>query len=381
MALADDSRSIDAGMGAASDGHALELLVHHDDTPERVLGSVTNTTADGFEISFDTSGLREEHADAEFAVLYKAFGFRGEPRISVGHFRTPDVPGTQTIDLGIDAGHVMLFATNTVDDVDSHLMTDLPLGFSVGDVIGHGAGPAQLTRTATAGPSIDGSVGYAAFDDRALHLQYGYDGAVRGRTTAAVTALSDGRMSLKYEKVYNGPNKLDSTDSKLVSYVAMNTGDVQPAVGHFRLPEPGSDEVLVVDLGFRPSMVEFQSFAIHEMNAETVVDAPVSFGWSEGSVIADDGDVRHQVLDETTGPSVPSPGAGLRLDPGVAASVRTIADGGKITGRDDVTVTRLTESGFEMVVTDIGTSARTGDEPRPLVFYKAWPQPIASDQG
>ncbi len=381
MALADDGRSIDAGMGAASDGHALELLVHHDDTPERVLGTVTNTTSDGFEISFDTSGLRGDHADAEFAVLYKAFGFRGEPQISVGHFRTPDVPGTQTIDLGIDADHVMLFATNTVDDVDSHLMTDLPLGFSVGDVIGNGAGPAQLTRTATAGPSIDGSVGYAAFDDRSLHLQYGYDGAVRGRTTAAVTALSEGRMSLKYEKVYNGPNKLDSTDSKLVSYVAMNTGDVQPAIGHFQLPEPGSDEVLVVDLGFRPSMVEFQSFAIHEMNAETVVDAPVSFGWSEGSVIADDGDVRHQVLDETTGPSVPSPGAGMRLDPGVAASVRTIADGGKITGRDDVTVTRLTDSGFEMVVTDIGTSARTGEEPRPLVFYKAWPQPIASDQG
>jgi PKD repeat protein len=380
MTLADDDLNMDAGIGGANDGHALELLVHYDDPPERVLGSVTSTTTDGFEISFDTSGLRENHSEAEFTVLYKAFGFQGDPQVSVGHFRTPDVPGTQTIDLGINADHVVLFATNTIDDVDSYLMTDLPLGFSVGDVIGHGAEPAQLVRTATADPSVANSVAYAAYDDRALHLQYGYDGTIRGRTTATVTALAEGQMNLEYQKVYHGPNKLGSTDSKLVSYVAMNTGDVQPAIGHFRLPEPGSEEALAVELGFRPSMIEFQSFAIHEMNAEAVVDAPVSFGWSEGTVIADDNDIRHQVLDQTIGASMP-PAAGPRIDPGFAASVRTVADGGKITGRDEVTVTRLTESGFEMVVTDVGTDSRTGGERRPLVFYKAWPQPIGSDSG
>ncbi len=378
MALADDGKSLDGGLGAASDGHALELLVHYDDPPERVLGTVTETTLDGFRMEFDAAGLRDDRADAEFTVLYQAFAFRGEPKVEVGHFRTPDHPGTQSIDLGLNADHVMLFATNTVDDVGSHLMTDLPLGFSVGDVIGSGEGPAQLVRTATTEPSVPGFASYAAYDDRALHLLYGYDGQVRGRTTAKATALGD-RLDLEYEKVYGGPAKLGSTDSKLVSYVAMQTGDVQPAMGYFRLPEPGSDELLAVELGFQPSMVEFQSFGLTEINAETVVDTPLSFGWSHGTVIADDGDLRHQVLDESTGPSVPGTG-GPTVSPGVAASVRTLADGGRITGRDEVTVTKFTESGFEMLVTDLGTDNRSGAEAsRPFVFYKAWPQPIDAD--
>ncbi|MEF8901750.1 MAG: PKD domain-containing protein [Halovenus sp.] len=373
MALADDGYSLDGGMGGASDGHALELLVHYDDSPERLLGTVSATTSDGFEMSVDADGLRGDRADAQFTVLYKAFAFSGDPQVEVGHFRTPDAPGTQSVEFGVDADHVMLFATNTVDDVDSHVMTDLPLGFSVGDVIGRGS-PAQLVRTATVEPSVPGTASYAAYDDRALHLLYGYDGRVRGRTTARVTNLGE-RMDLEYESVYTGPNKLGSTDGKLVSYVAMNTGGVQPAVGFFQLPAPGDDGLLAVDLGFQPSMVKFQTFGLTEVNTETTVDSPFSFGWSEGTVIPDAGHLRHQVLDEAGGPTVPSPGSPAL---GVAASVRTVADGGRVTGRDDVTVTAFTETGFEMLVTDLDTGSRDGDD-RPYVFYKAWPLPVDAE--
>lgn len=378
IALADDGTALDGGMGASTDGHALELLLHYDDPPDRLLGTVTRTTSDGFEMEFDASGLREERSDRQYKILYRAFGFAGDPKIEVGHFRTPDIPGTQSIDLDIQADHVMLFATNTVDDVDSRQMTDLPLGFSVGDVVGTGDNPEQLVRTAMTEPSVPGTASYAAYDDRALHLLYGYDGRIRGRTTAAVSHLGE-RLDLEYEKIYSGPNKLGSTHSKLVSYVAMATGGVQPAIGYFRLPEPDSEDVLVVDLGFQPSMVEFQSFGIHDVNIETTVTSPLSFGWSHGTVIADEGDIRHQVVDESGGTIVPSGPETPSETPGVAASVRTLADGGRITGRGEVTVTRLTESGFEMLVTDVTAGDSNETATRPLVFYKAWPQPIETD--
>lgn len=375
VALTDDTRNVDSAMGASSDGHALEIGVHEDAPPERVTGQVTAMTDDGFEMTFDVEGLRGDRLGDQYVVHYEAFAFGKGNRVEVGHFRTPEFPGSQSVPLSIDADHVVLTATNTLGTVDDRRMTDLPIGFSHGEVVGRNS-PGQLVRNATVAPAGAGGTAAAAFEGRALHLLYADDEEIRGRTTARVTSLGDS-LDLEYDKVYNGPAKLGSVEPKLVTYVAVETNDLQPTIGYFQLP--ADDDILHVDLGFEPRLIEFTTVGVEGIDTETFSRAsPLGFGWSHGSVLAGreemDG-VRQYVVNDATEPdrSTYEPHEGSRHD-GVAASVRSLADGGRIVGREDLTVTGVTDTGFRVAVTGLGTGDRD-DASRPLVFYKAWPNP------
>jgi hypothetical protein len=375
VALTDDAQNFDAAMGASSDGHAIELDVHENDPPERVVGQVTDLTDDGFELRFDVTGLRDTRAGHQYVVHYQAFAFGKGGQVEVGHFRTPAFPGSQSIPLGIDADHVVLTATNTLGTVDDRRMTDLPIGFSHGEVVGRQS-PGQLVRNTTVAPAGAGATAQAAFEGRALHLLYTDDDEIRGRTTATVTGLGES-IDLEYEKVYSGPSKVGSVESKLVTYVAVETRDLQPTIGYFRLPE--EDDLLHVDLGFEPRLIEFTTLGVEEMNTETFSRAsPLGFGWSHGSAIGgregSDG-VRQYVLNDATDParSTHEPHTGPRHE-GVAASIRTLADGGRLVGRDELTVTGFTDDGFQVAVTGVN-GGPDADRTRPLVFYKAWPDP------
>ena len=380
VALTDDAQNFDAAMGASSDGHAIELDVHENDPPERITGQVTALTDDGFEMQFDVTGLRDSRAGHQYVVHYQAFAFGKGSQVEVGHFRTPEFPGSQSIPLNIDADHVVLTATNTLGTVDDRRMTDLPIGFSHGEIVGRQA-PGQLVRNTTVAPSGAGATAQAAFEGRALHLLYSDDDEIRGRTTATVTSLGES-IDLEYEKVYSGPSKLGSVESKLVTYVAVETGDLQPTIGYFRLPE--EDDLLHVDLGFEPRLVEFTTLGVEEMNTEQFSRAsPLGFDWSQGSAIGGreemDG-IRQYVLNDATDParSTHEPHVGPRHD-GVAASIRTLADGGRLVGRDDLTVTGFTDSGFQVAVTGVNGGPEA-DRTRPLVFYKAWPNPDTASE-
>jgi len=365
MTVADDAENFDTAMGVSSDGHALELVHHYDDPPGRLLGTVTGTTADGFEMRFDASELRGDRAGDSFVVLYQAFSLGEKAEVEVGHFRTPDAAGAQAIDLGVDANHVMLLAANGVDDVNGRSMTDLPVGFSVADVVGR-TDPGQVVRSVTSDPGARTAVSRAVHVDRAIHLLFGDGGRVNGHTTARVTSLGE-RMTLEYEKRYSGPSKLGSSDSSLVTYVAVDAGRYRPEIGYFRLPEPGSEEVLSVDVGFKPGLVTFTTVGLDDVDGEaTDVTTPLSFDWAEGTVESRGDDLVQHALDGSVD------ARGRPGDP-VAASVRIVAESGHVVGRDDLTVTAFTENGFEIAVTSIGTDRRDADAPRPYVVYKAWP--------
>jgi len=375
VALTDDTRNVDSAIGASSDGHALEIGVHEDAPPERVTGQVTALTDDGFEMTFDVAGLHGDRMGDQYVVHYEAFAFGKGNRVEVGHFRTPEFPGSQSIPLGIDADHVVLTATNTLGTVDDRRMTDLPIGFSHGEVVGRSA-PGQLVRNATVAPAGPGGTAAAAYEGKALHLLYADDEEIRGRTTARVTSLGES-IDLEYDKVYNGPAKLGSVEPKLVTYVAVETGDLQPTIGYFRLP--ADDDILHVDLGFEPRLLEFTTVGVDGIDTERFSRAsPLGFGWSQGSVLAGreemDG-VRQYVVNDATVPerSTSEPHAESRHD-GVAASVRSVADGGRIVGRDELTVTGVTDTGFQVAVTGL-EAGDDASESRPLVFYKAWPNP------
>lgn len=380
VALTDDAGNLDAAMGASSDGHALELDVHNDAPPERVVGQVTELTDDGFEMTVDVAGLRGERAGDQYVVHYQAFAFGEGSEVEVGHFRTPEFPGSQSVPLNVDADHVTLTATNTLGAVDNRRMTDLSIGFSHGEVVGR-SNPGQLVRNVTVEPSGPGGTAQAAFDDRALHLLYAYEGEIRGRTTAEVTSLG-GSIDLEYETVYSGPAKVGSVESKLVTYVAVDTADRQPTIGYFQLPAAGSDDLLSVDLGFEPRLIEFTTLGIGTLNTDELTPAsPLGFGWSHGTAIGGregSSGIRQYVLNDATDPkrSTYEPHTGPRHD-GVAAAVRSLADGGRVVGRDELTITGFTDTGFQVAVTDVGTEIGDSDT-RPYVFYKAWPNPDAA---
>jgi PKD repeat protein len=377
VTLTDDTRNLDAAMGVSSDGHAIELDVYTDGPPERLTGRVTALTDDGFEVDFDVSALPDDREGDQYVVHYQAFSLGGEDAVEIGHFRTPEYPGSQSIPLGIDADHVILTATNTLGTIDDRRMTDLPIGFSHGEVVGR-TDPAQVVRNVTADPSGLGGTARGAFDDRALHLLYAADGDLRGRTTATVTSLGES-IDLEYEKVYSGPGKIGSVESKLVTYVAVRTGPLQPTVGHFQLPDAGSEERVAVELGFEPRLVEFTTLGVDALGTDEMARASaLGFGWSHGSVIGGreeyDG-VRQYVLNDALDAerSTHEPHTGPAHD-GVAAAVRSLADGGHIGGRAELTVTEFTDEGFRIAVTDVGSDRDDGSA-QPYVFYKAWPKP------
>ncbi|QAU14012.1 hypothetical protein EKH57_15580 [Halorubrum sp. BOL3-1] len=370
--VAADAEGSDAGIGVAADGHALELVHHYDDPPGRLLGTVTGTDSDGFEVAFDASELRDERAGDSFTVLFQAFSLTDDAEAEVGHFRTPPAAGTQSIDLGVDANHATLLAGTAVSDVGDRAMTDVSVGFSYADVVGR-TDPGQAVRSVVVESSGRTAVSRAVRVDRGIHLPFGRDDDVTGHTTGRVTGLGD-RLDVEYEKRYSGPSKVGSDDSTLVTYVAVDAGWSVPDIGYFQLPEPESDEPLAVDVGFRPGLVEFTTVGLDGVDAErTSVTSPLAFDWSQGTVMASDGELAQFSLDGSAD-RVDRSGTG---DGAVALSVRAVAESGHVVGRDDLRVTAFTDEGFRLTVTGVDTDRRDEAGPRPYVLYKAWPDPDA----
>jgi hypothetical protein len=117
-----------------------------------------------------------------------------------------------------------------------------------------------------------------------------------GRTTASVVGI-DEQLHLRYDRL-GAPEAIDDSS---VTYLAVSSDDVVPAIGQFRAPEPGRERTL--ELGFRPTLVEF-TVVPTDGDTSTVTTTARPFAWSQGvAAITDDG-VRQHALS----PSVPSRG-------------------------------------------------------------------------
>lgn len=398
LTVADDAHSTDRGTCATTDGSVFGLVRHGDGVPGRVRGRVTATTPDGFEMDVDVTG--QESSLGAVRVLYQAFKTPADVAIEVGHLKTPTEPARQVVDLGIDADHVVLMGTTAVAGIDRTWTTDQSVGLSMGMAVGR----EPITQTVWNGsvwPGRGNERAAAGATDHALHLLYQDGDRIAGRTTAAVTGLGE-RIELTYDRVYSGPHKLGSTDQHVVTYLAMDTGEAMtPAIGAFRLPLPG--ETASIDLDFEPAMVEFATCGVELLGQERTTNARGSaFGWSHGTAIFRDDQLSQYALHDTSvSPSVLRPsvrsseeppqaavtdGGSQRTDgeattgaEGSAAVVRSLDDIGMITGRDELRIEALTETGIDVRVDDVSTDGRDpDDEPRPYVFYRAWPAITAS---
>jgi PKD repeat protein len=418
LSAANDFQRTDAAVGAARTGRVLDLVVHEEDAANAVAGTVQTTTPHGFELAFDTSALPGGEADDEYVVMYQAFQFESLDDVSIGHFVTPETAGTHTVDLGVDANHVVLTATNAVAGVDQARVTDGAIGISHGDVVGRSR-LSQTVQNSTIDPAQTHRNAYAAHDDRALSVLHLDDGEVRGRTSAEATALGD-RLELTYDAVH-APGGTPARS--VVTYVAMDTGDEEPAIGYTHVPGPESGGETHVDVGFAPSFVEFTGCHVDAVNAvRTAHNNLLGFGWTYGTALvgsdglpiqqllqsAVDADAlaRRETLAEggllgSTAPGIsgasspldhvdattssdddPVPDGGG--DPTRAfrsvygrqnvATLLAMDDAGRITGWDDVRVTGVTPRGFRLAIDSLNSTFRErASERRPVVFYKAWP--------
>ncbi len=394
VSVATDARTTGSAVGANQTGMVVDLLVHDDESAGGLAGSVTKTTAGGFEIAFDGDSLPERQQAEGFTVLFQAFKTDDDAAVEVGYFPTPTEPSVQSVDLGIDASFVALTATNAVTAADTASVTDGAIGVSHGEAVRSPAGAVQQhVANSTVVPGTVVRNGYAGYQDRALHLLDGVGGDLDDRTSARVTDLGE-TMELTYDEVAAG-----ETGGPLITYLAVETADHRtPAVGHFRVPAPDADYPTRVEVGFDPAMVELTTCNLDVLGADQVVaDHSFGFGWSHGVAMPDaDGGVAHHLLhgslepDDVFGRVLPpvagdEGGTHAAADGGMSSSVRTegtpaaarvlaLDDDGHVTGRDDVLVSATTSTGFQVETTGVSTGRRnTNSEVRPVVFYRAWP--------
>jgi len=414
LSVADDAHTTDQSTCASADDLALQLVRHEPDAPPgRVTVRVTETTKNGFEADVSVPG--DDPLAGGIRVLYKAFRTGSDSAVETGTLMTPTEPGTQTIELGIDADHVALSSSAAVEDTDQLWTTDQGVGLSTG----YAVEDADSTQSQTvAGSSSWPGVGHpsaAVCDDASvLTLLYQDGDRLAGRTRASVTSLGD-TIRLQYDRVYNGPHKLGSTARHPVSYLAMNGGEsMRPTIGTFSLPNPG--EHATIDCAFEPELIEFQirGPAVGE-EVSTGADAH-PFGWSHGTAIRDGDTLRQYLLHHAARPAnlrasadgaaaagsqatTESARSGAATDGGVAARSRdsqrasdasdgddgeSAADGraglwlatspdGTVVGRDLLSVEQITETGFQVGVESVSTDGRGHTGTRPTVIYRAWP--------
>jgi PKD repeat protein len=436
VSIVDDARSADATVCSVRSGRVFDLAAPHHDRAESLAGSVERTTSDGFELGFeDSPATPSDRTDDRHRVMFQAFALADDTDAAVGHVRTPTGPEsaapegmsrsrpgrseidpggrtdgetsdgsivTQSVDVGFDPDHVVLTATNAAR-VDEDGGTDGVVGVSHGEAVRSEETIRQRAVNSSLDPGAVHRNSYAATESEAVHLLYG-DGDPDRRTTARVTGFDDG-IELTYDELANGPG--------LMTYLAVGGGDV-PAIGHVGVPAPDDAGRIPVDVGFEPAMVELTACNVDVVGGERTVDAsPFSFGWSHGTVTPGPAGIEHYMLhgafdavEPFGGPSPGNAGAtgaghgtdGGRPDGGpesaspggsrgsgsagsspAGAAVFTIDDDGRILGRDDVRVDQITETGFELSVTDVSTDRRSRSAGRrPVVFYKAWPAPEGS---
>ncbi|WP_435345335.1 PKD domain-containing protein [Haloarchaeobius sp. HRN-SO-5] len=399
VSVANDARSTGSAVSSSRDGMVLDLLVHDDESAGGLAGTVTKTTNGGFEMSFDGTSLPAADRDDSFTVLFRAFRTDGDAEVEVGHFLTPPTAGQQTVDLGIDASFVSLTAANGVHEIDAASVTDGAIGVSHGEAVRTPSDAVQQhVATSTLVPDTVVRNGYSGYQDRVLHLLHGRGDELDTRTTARATGLGE-TMELTYDEVTDTGH-----GGHLVTYVAVEAGDHRtPAVGHFRVPAPDADYPTRVDVGFDPAMVELTTCNLDALGADQVVaDHSVGFGLSHGVAMPGlDGGVSHHLLhgsldaDDVFGRVLPpvtdgeavagqeartatdggdAPGPLTEGQPS-AARVLALDHDGRVTGRDDVLVSAVTPTGFQVETASVSTGRRnTASEVRPVVFYRAWPK-------
>ncbi|MEF8843031.1 MAG: PKD domain-containing protein [Haloarculaceae archaeon] len=335
LTVADDAHNTDQATCAVDDQSALQLVRHEaDGPPGRVTLAVSDTTSDGFEVDVSVPG--DDPLAGGIRVLYQAFRTGSDVDVKAGTVMTPTEPGTQTVELGIEADHVSLATTAAVSDTDQLWTTDRGVGYSVGHAV------AEPTPESSAGISIEQAVAGSsswpgtghptagvADDTAALHLLYQDGDRLAGRTSANVTALGE-TLRLQYDRVYNGPHKLGSTAQHPISYLALSGGEhMRPAVGTLTLPQPG--ETRSVDCGFEPALIECQ-IAPAPLGEEVASGAtPNPFGASQGTAIATGDRLRQYVMHHAVVPGQPEARTPQMTDATDSQAVAT-TDGGRSSG-------------------------------------------------
>lgn len=531
VAASDDNESEEGALGVARDDAALHVVFHGDGGVGALEGRVEEATDDGFHVTVDAETLPADRGDEAITVLFKAFETTSLDHVAAGHLSAPTDAGATTVPVGVEADYLYVTSANEVadfgnphevvdprnlDDVvdasqahraldlerlattespdEAHRLVDASQLPSVVDldvpeeglrlpnlsltdglqehpiglVVGEATGPQPLRQhgqNSVVDPSSVLRTSYAAFDDAILPLlEPQADGSPGGRL-GRVTHIGE-ETRLAFETL--GGEATPDRES-LVAYAALDTGTQrQPVTGTIELPGPDEAPVREVDVGFRPSMIEFVACnADREGEAYTMDTRALSFGWSIGTAMPNaEGGIDHHLLhasrtgetfghepdgeaearEDSAGPTpdpVPTPqttgapgrfqqdlaerlgslaaigrgdraatppggldapddvreGIGARvkdgdedeghdgepgggrhgspvedLDPVACAYV--VDEDGQIVGRQDVTVTRVTEAGFEIAVHDV---VRAGpehqDASHAIVHFTAWPQP------
>jgi PKD repeat protein len=444
MTVGDDATAPDQATCAVSDDAALELVRHQDDdAPGRISLQVTETTTDGFTVDVSVPG--DDPLASGIRVVFTAIKLDGETSVEPGAFQTPTEPGVQTVDLGQRPDHISLLASSAVSDSDALWTTDRSVGLGFGYATRDGAtnggdtrtggSTTQVTGCTSTWPGVGHPDGALCSDSHALALLYQDGDDYASRTTASVAAM-DETLRLRYDRVYNGPHKLGSTARHPVSYLAVQSETICPAVGTFDLPAPG--ESATVECGFQPALLELTIVPAQPDGNAALGTAPRPFGWSQGTAIATGSHLRQYVIHHAvaTDPVPVGSGGGepaSGVDTGTVASdggdssrgvgesladetsrgvdtatsvpdaVETPLDvepldldeqppardptafddgrvglwlptdeEGRVVGRDELRVTETNTTGFRAAVRRVDTTDSEG-ETRPTVVYRAWP--------
>ncbi|MEF8976342.1 MAG: PKD domain-containing protein [Halapricum sp.] len=328
LTVADDAHATDQATCAVDDDLVIQVIRHEADSPPgRVTARVTGTTSDGFEVDVSVPG--DDPLAGGIRVLYRAFRTGSDVDFEVGTMMTATEPGTQTVELGIDADHVSLSTSAAVSDEDQLWTTDRGVGASVGYAV---ADPESPVEQVVAGTSVWPGTGHptagVADDAAGLHLLYQDGDRLAGRTSASVTALGE-TLRLQYARAYNGPHKLGSTARHPISYLALAGGEtMRPTVGTFSLPRP--KETRTIDCGFEPAMVEL-TIAPAPLGKEVATGATAHpFGWSQGTAIATGERLRQYVLHHAVVPEQPAARAGgVATDAAGTSPSQASTDGGR----------------------------------------------------
>ena len=318
--VADDAESTERGTCGTSTGDAFELAVHGDRSLGTVQGSVTELTDDGFELIVRTTGS-DAALDDDVTLLYRAFDAGTELEIDAGTFATPTEPGQQLVPLDVDASVVTLATSTAVGEPGETWTTDRSIGVSMGAAVnppaegqtaktdgglstGGKAGEIDRELTADGGrleqaswatsvwPGRSNDVAARCGTEDSLALCYQDGDRIAGHTTAAITGLGE-RLELRFDRTYSGPAKIDPVGSHPVHYLAIDAGELTPAVGAVRLPAPG--ESIEVDCGFEPGMIEVTTSRSAALGHARHTGA-VPFGWSTGTAIVRDGELAQYAL-------------------------------------------------------------------------------------
>ncbi|MCU4751583.1 PKD domain-containing protein [Halobacteria archaeon AArc-curdl1] len=311
MTVGDDARSVERGTCGVRTGDAVDIVVHGDHSLGRLRAGVSSFTDDGFELRVRATGTDVDHPDVR--VLYQAFDTGDDLEVDAGEVPTPTEPGHQHVPLDVDATVVTLASSTAVSGTGGNetWTTDRSIGVSMGaavstgptDVVADGAHLDQAVWNATVSPGRANHASAMCDTNGALALCYQDGDRIAGRTTATVTGLGSA-LELRYDRTYSGPQKIDPTGSHPISYLAIDAGELTPAVGAVRAPAPG--ETLEIDCGFEPGLLEVttsQSAALG--HARQTGDVP--FGWSTGTAIVRDGHLSQYALSGVS--SVPESGA------------------------------------------------------------------------